>query len=191
MAPAAMARGAAMAVILTQRPNEIVALDAATGADLWDVEVADKDVAHAFTLVPLAIGDKVLVGSTGGDQGIRGFIAALDAETGAEAWRFYTIPGPGEPGHETWEPCPPNPETYCDPEARNLSIQVFRAHPTVFRGHRSCRPPGMPWLRKRTRPHRCSRSLEQQTERSLRRDQSRVQRLRSRRPESHTDDADR
>ena len=95
----------------------VVALDAATGAELWDVELADKEVAYAFTLAPLAIGDKVLVGSTGGDQGIRGFIAALDAETGAEAWRFYTIPGPGEPGHETWEPCPPNPETYCDPEA--------------------------------------------------------------------------
>ena len=95
----------------------VVALDAATGAELWDVEVADKQVAYAFTLAPLAVKDKVIVGSTGGDQGIRGFIAALDAETGAEAWRFHTIPGPGEPGHETWEPCPPNPETYCDPEA--------------------------------------------------------------------------
>ena len=56
-------------------------------------------------------------GSAGGDRGIRGFIAALDAATGEEAWRFHTIPGPGEPGHETWEACPPNPETYCDPEA--------------------------------------------------------------------------
>ena len=95
----------------------VVALDAATGAELWDVEVADKNLAYAFTLAPLTINDKVLVGSTGGDQGIRGFVAALDAETGEEAWRFHTIPGPGEPGHETWEPCPPNPETYCDPEA--------------------------------------------------------------------------
>src|SRR5262249_9150527 len=49
--------------------------------------------------------------------GIRGFIAAYDAQTGKEAWRFYTIPGPGEPGHETWAPCPPNATTYCDPEA--------------------------------------------------------------------------
>src|SRR5205823_29231 len=39
-----------------------------------------------------------------------------DARTGKELWRFNTIPGPGEPGHETWEPCPPNPKTYCDPE---------------------------------------------------------------------------
>ena len=104
-------------VFMATLDAHVVALDAATGAELWDVEIADKNLAYAFTLAPLAVGDKVVVGSTGGDQGIRGFIAALDAETGAEAWRFHTIPGPGEPGHETWEPCPPNPETYCDPEA--------------------------------------------------------------------------
>ena len=95
----------------------VVALDAATGAELWDVELADKELAYSFTLAPLVVKDKVIVGSAGGDRGIRGFIAALDAATGEEAWRFHTIPGPGEPGHETWEPCPPNPETYCDPEA--------------------------------------------------------------------------
>ena len=104
-------------VFMATLDARVVALDAATGALLWDVEVADKDLAYAFTLAPLAIKDKVLVGSTGGDQGIRGFVAALDAATGEEAWRFYTIPGPGEPGHETWEPCPPNPVEYCDPEA--------------------------------------------------------------------------
>ena len=95
----------------------VVALDATTGAQLWDVELADKELAYSFTLAPLAIKDKVIVGTAGGDRGIRGFISALDAATGEEVWRFYTIPGPGEPGHETWEPCPPNPETYCDPEA--------------------------------------------------------------------------
>ena len=95
----------------------VVAIDASTGAELWDVEVADKHLAYSLTLAPLAVKDKVIVGTAGGDRGIRGFIAAFDAETGEEAWRFYTIPGPGEPGHETWEPCPPNPETYCDPQA--------------------------------------------------------------------------
>ena len=95
----------------------VVAIDATTGGELWDVEVADMDLAYAFTLSPLVIKDKVLVGTGGGDRGIRGFVAALDAETGEEAWRFYTIPGPGEPGHETWEPCPPNSAEYCDPEA--------------------------------------------------------------------------
>ena len=96
----------------------VVALDAATGAELWNVEVADIEQGpYSFTLAPLAVKDKVIIGTGGGDLGVRGFIAALDAETGEEAWRFHTIPGPGEPGHETWEPCPPNPTTYCDPEA--------------------------------------------------------------------------
>ena len=95
----------------------VIALDATTGAPLWDVELADKELAYSFTLAPLAINDKVIVGTAGGDRGIRGFISALDAATGEEVWRFYTIPGPGEPGHETWEPCPPDPVTYCDPEA--------------------------------------------------------------------------
>ena len=65
-------------------------IDATTGGELWNVELADMELAYAFTLSPLAIKDKVLVGSTGGDQGIRGFVAALDAETGEEVWRFYT-----------------------------------------------------------------------------------------------------
>ena len=95
----------------------VVAIDATTGTELWDVVLADMDLAYAFTLAPLAVKGKVIVGTTGADSGIRGFIAALDAATGEEVWRFYTIPGPGEPGHETWEPCPPDPETYCDPEA--------------------------------------------------------------------------
>ena len=98
-------------VFMATLDAHVVAIDATTGGELWNVEVADKELAYAFTLAPLAIKDKVLVGSTGGDQGIRGFVAALDAETGEEVWRFFTIPGPGEPGHETWEPCPPNATT--------------------------------------------------------------------------------
>ena len=95
----------------------VVAVDATTGGELWDVVVADMERAYAFTLAPLAVRDKVIIGTGGGDRGIRGFIVALDAETGEEAWRFYTIPGPGEPGHETWEACPPDSSDYCDPEA--------------------------------------------------------------------------
>jgi alcohol dehydrogenase (cytochrome c) len=55
-----------------------------------------------MTLAPLVIKDKVVIGLAGADLGVRGFIAAYEAKTGKEAWRFYTIPGPGEPGHETW-----------------------------------------------------------------------------------------
>ena len=53
-------------------------------------------------MAPLVVKDKVLVGSVGGEFGVRGFLAAIDAKTGKEAWRFNTIPGPGEKGHETW-----------------------------------------------------------------------------------------
>ena len=95
----------------------LVAIDATTGGELWNVEVADMEAAYALTLAPLAVKDKVIVGTSGGDYGIRGFIAAFDANTGEEVWRFYTIPAPGEPGHETWEPCPPSPTTFCDPDA--------------------------------------------------------------------------
>ena len=104
-------------VFMATLDAHVVALDAATGAELWDVQLADRHLAYSFTLAPLVVEDKVIVGSAGGDRGIRGFITALDAATGEEVWRFYTIPGPGEPGHETWEECPPDPETYCDPEA--------------------------------------------------------------------------
>jgi len=82
---------------------KLIALDATTGGVLWQNDVADPALGYAMTLAPLAIKDKVIVGVAGGEYGIRGFIAAYDVATGAEAWRFYTIPGPGEPGHETWQ----------------------------------------------------------------------------------------
>jgi alcohol dehydrogenase (cytochrome c) len=81
----------------------LIALDAVNGQELWNIEVADVDLAYSITMAPLVVKDKVLVGVGGGEFGIRGFVAAYDVETGEEAWRFYTIPGPGEPGHETWE----------------------------------------------------------------------------------------
>ena len=81
----------------------LIALDAINGRPLWDIEVADVNLAYSVTMAPLVVKDKVIVGVGGGEFGIRGFIAAYDADTGEEAWRFYTIPGPGEPGHETWE----------------------------------------------------------------------------------------
>jgi alcohol dehydrogenase (cytochrome c) len=81
----------------------LIAIDATTGQAVWKKTVADPNAGYAMTLAPLAIKDKIIVGVAGGEYGIRGFIAAYDAATGDEAWRFYTIPGPGEPGFETWE----------------------------------------------------------------------------------------
>lgn len=80
----------------------LVALDAGSGAVRWETHVADNALGHSLTLAPLAIDGKVVVGTSGGEAGIRGFVDAYDAETGALAWRFWTIPGPGEPGNDTW-----------------------------------------------------------------------------------------
>jgi alcohol dehydrogenase (cytochrome c) len=80
----------------------LIAVDARNGRPLWNVPVGDPKLGYSMTMAPLVVKDKVLVGTGGGEYGIRGYIAAYDAKTGKEAWRFYTIPGPGEPGHETW-----------------------------------------------------------------------------------------
>jgi alcohol dehydrogenase (cytochrome c) len=80
----------------------LVAIDAKNGKPLWNIAVADVKLAYSITLSPLVVKDKVIVGVGGGEYGIRGFIAAYDAKTGKEVWRFYTIPGPGEPGHDSW-----------------------------------------------------------------------------------------
>jgi alcohol dehydrogenase (cytochrome c) len=81
----------------------LVVIDRTTGRSLWDVTVGDPKLGYSITMAPLIVKDKVLVGSGGGEYGIRGFIAAFDARTGKELWRFDTIPGPGEKGHETWD----------------------------------------------------------------------------------------
>jgi alcohol dehydrogenase (cytochrome c) len=81
----------------------VMALDAKTGAVVWDVSAADYKTGHSFTVAPLALKNLIVIGVSGGEYGVRGFIDAYDAATGARKWRFYTVPGPGEPGHETWE----------------------------------------------------------------------------------------
>ena len=81
----------------------LVALDRVNGEPLWDVEVGDVNQAYSVTMAPLVVKDKVIVGVGGGEFGIRGYVAAYDAMTGEEAWKTYTIPGPGEPNHDSWE----------------------------------------------------------------------------------------
>lgn len=80
----------------------LVALDLRSGAQRWATKVLDYKLGYSMTMAPLAIDGKVVVGVSGGEAGIRGFVDAYDANTGKQAWRFWTIPGPGEPGHETW-----------------------------------------------------------------------------------------
>jgi alcohol dehydrogenase (cytochrome c) len=80
----------------------LVALDLKSGTQLWATKVGDYRLGYSMTVAPLAIDGKIVVGVSGGEAGIRGFVDAYDAKTGKQAWRFWTIPGPGEPGHETW-----------------------------------------------------------------------------------------
>lgn len=80
----------------------LVALDLKTGAERWSTKVLDYKLGYSMTMAPLAIDGKIVVGVSGGEAGIRGFVDAYDAKTGKQAWRFFTIPGPGEPGHESW-----------------------------------------------------------------------------------------
>jgi alcohol dehydrogenase (cytochrome c) len=94
----------------------LVAIDTKSGHPLWKSEVADSKAGYSITVAPLAVKDEVVVGVGGGEYGIRGFIAAFDAKTGKQRWKFYTIPAPGEPGSETWGNCKAA-TAYCDPEA--------------------------------------------------------------------------
>jgi alcohol dehydrogenase (cytochrome c) len=89
-------------VYMATSDAKVVALDAKSGSVVWDVAVEDYNGGYYMTLAPLAVRGKIMVGVSGGERGIRGFVVALDAETGKQAWKTYTIPGPGEPGNDTW-----------------------------------------------------------------------------------------
>jgi len=100
-------RGVAVAqgkVFIGTYDDFLVAIDQKTGRELW--KVATDDAAQCgctITAAPLIANDKVIVGSSGGDRAFRGYLSAFNIKTGRLVWRFYTIPGPGEKGHETWK----------------------------------------------------------------------------------------
>ena len=76
----------------------LVALDAKTGKQVWDVKLADYQEGYASTVAPLIVKDKVIVGIAGGEYAIRGFLDAYDPKDGKQIWRFYTVPAPGRTG---------------------------------------------------------------------------------------------
>ena len=89
-------------LFMTTLDAHLLALDMRTGAIVWDATLAEFSHGYAATIAPLIVKDKVIVGIAGAEYGIRGFIDAYDAQTGKRAWRFYTVPGEGEPGNDTW-----------------------------------------------------------------------------------------
>jgi len=89
-------------VYLATLDAHVVALDNATGKVVWDKKIGDYTYAETFTIMPMALRNKIIFGTAGAEYGVRGWIAAIDADTGAPVWKTYTIPGPGEPGNDTW-----------------------------------------------------------------------------------------
>jgi alcohol dehydrogenase (cytochrome c) len=80
----------------------LVALDAKSGKEIWTTTVADNSQGYYMSLAPLVVGSTVMIGASGGEFGVRGFIAAYDIENGRERWKTYMVPAPGETGSETW-----------------------------------------------------------------------------------------
>lgn len=89
-------------VYLATGNAHIVAVDNATGKVVWDKKMGDYTHAETFTIAPLVVRNKIIFGAAGAEYGVRGWVAAINADTGAPAWKTYSIPAPGEPGNETW-----------------------------------------------------------------------------------------
>jgi alcohol dehydrogenase (cytochrome c) len=90
-------------VISAALDGRLFALNRATGEKVWERKIADPALGETITMAPLVVRDVAIIGSAGGEFGIRGFIEGTDLNTGKQAWRTYTIPGEGEAGHETWK----------------------------------------------------------------------------------------
>jgi alcohol dehydrogenase (cytochrome c) len=98
-------RGVALSgdkVFLAANEAVLVALDARTGREVWTTTVGDNASGYYMTMAPLVADGKVMASASGGEYGVRGFLAAYDVQTGKQLWRTFSVPAPGEPGSETW-----------------------------------------------------------------------------------------
>src|SRR5215203_3473436 len=91
-----------LVVSVTSHDGRVIATDRETGKIVWDKNLRDQPD-MTLNAAPLALEDKIIIGASGGDAGVRNWLVALDGKTGNELWRLYSIPAPGEPGHETWK----------------------------------------------------------------------------------------
>ena len=91
------------AVFMGTLDGYLLSVDAMTGKLNWKIKVAEMKAAYSITMAPMAIKDRIIIGVGGGEYGIRGFVAAFEAKSGKELWKFNTIPSPGEPGSDTWQ----------------------------------------------------------------------------------------
>jgi alcohol dehydrogenase (cytochrome c) len=89
-------------VYLATLDAHLVALDNATGKVVWDKQLGDYTSAETFTIMPMALRGKIILGTSGAEYGVRGWIEAVSADTGEQVWKTYTVPAAGEPGSETW-----------------------------------------------------------------------------------------
>ena len=99
-------RGVALwedSVIMSVLDGRMMRITKATGDLVWETQLADPAIAETITIAPLVVKDMAISGVSGAEYGIRGWLAAVDLNTGKERWRRYTVPGPGEPGNETWK----------------------------------------------------------------------------------------
>lgn len=99
-------RGAALhgdKVVSKVIDGRVIVLNKSDGSLVWERQVSDPGNAEVFTGAPLIVKDMIITGMAGAEFGVRGWLEALDIKTGKRIWRTYTIPGPGEPGHETWK----------------------------------------------------------------------------------------
>jgi hypothetical protein len=143
-------RGAALwgnlVISVTSHDGRVVATDRDTGKVVWEKNLRDQPD-MTLNAAPLALGDRILVGASGGDQGVRNWLVALDPKTGNELWRFHAIPGPGEPGHETWKDKKMPGRPAAEPStSRALMIR------------RPTRPTGAPAIRRRNTTARTDRA---------------------------------
>src|SRR6185437_4104897 len=90
-------------VYLATTDSRLIALDAKSGKVAWESKIGDYHKGEYSTLEPLVVRGKVMVGTSGGEFGVRAFISAFDADTGKQLWKTYTIPSPDEPGGKTWD----------------------------------------------------------------------------------------